>query len=130
MDKTGHIYSYTTKQSYESKFNICCQSSNLVYCLQCNTCGKQYVGQTKRNYSNDFGNILTISEKTHQNDPIGCHFNTTGHSGDIKQVTTYILAFVTPPGDTNGALQMHLKFERHWIFELRTSLPHGLNSMD
>ena len=48
MDKICHIYSYTTKQSYESKFNICCQSSNLVYCLQCNTCGKQYVGQTKR----------------------------------------------------------------------------------
>ena len=62
MDKTGHIYSYMTKQSYESKFNICCQSSNLVYCLQCNTCGKQYVGQTKRK-SNDFRNILTISEK-------------------------------------------------------------------
>ena len=62
MDKTGHIYSYMTKQSYESKFNICCQSSNLVYCLQCNTCGKQYVGQTKRK-SNDFRNILTKSEK-------------------------------------------------------------------
>ena len=48
MDKTGHIYSYMTKQSFESKFNICCQSSNLVHCLQCNTCSKQYVGQTKR----------------------------------------------------------------------------------
>ena len=61
---------------------------------------------------------------------MGRHFNTTGHSGDTKQVTTYILAFVTLPGDTNGALQMRLKFERHWIFKLRTSLPHGLNSMD
>ena len=80
MDKTGHIYSYTTKQSYESKFNICCQSSNLVYCLQCNTCGKQYVGQTKRKCREHFNNI----RKDHQNNPIGRHFNTTGHSGDIK----------------------------------------------
>ena len=80
MDKTGHIYSYTTKQSYESKFNICCQSSNLVYCLQCNTCGKQYVGQTKRKFREHFNNI----RKDHQNDPIGRHFNTTGQSGDIK----------------------------------------------
>ena len=46
IDKSGHIHSHTTK--HESKYNICCQSSNLVYCLQCYTCGKQYVGQTKR----------------------------------------------------------------------------------
>ena len=68
MDKTGHIYSCTTKQSYESKFNICCQSSNLVYCLQCNTCGKQYVGQTKRKLlerlREHFNNIRKKTTKT------------------------------------------------------------------
>ena len=106
MDKTGHIHSYTTKQSYESKFNICCQSSNLVYCLQCNTCGKQYVGQTKRKLLERLREHFNNIRKKHQSDPIGSHFNTTGHSGDIKQVITYILAFITPPGDTNGALQM------------------------
>ena len=130
MDKTGHIHSYTTKQSYESKFNICFQSSNLVYCLQCNTCGKQYIGQTKRKLLERLREHFNNIRKKHQSDSIGSHFNTTGHSGDIKQVTTYILAFITLPGDTNGALQMRLKFERHWIFKLRTSLPHGLNSMD
>ena len=68
MDKTGHIYSYTTKQSYESKFNICCQSSNLVYCLWYNTCCKQYstLDKPKENYSNDFRNNI---RKNHQNDP-------------------------------------------------------------
>ena len=118
------------KQSYESKFNICCQSSNLVYCLQCNIWDKQYVGQTKPKLLERLREHFNNIRKKHQNDPIGRHFNTAGHSSDIKQVTTYILAFITQPGDTNGALQMHLKFERHWIFKLRTSLSQGLNSMD
>ena len=69
-DKTGHIYSYMTKQSYESKFNICCQSSNLVYCLQCNTCGKQYVGQTKRKLLERLQEHFNNIRKKHQNDPI------------------------------------------------------------
>ena len=68
MDKTGHIHSYTTKQNYESKFNICCQSSNLVYCLQCNTCGKQYVGQTKRKLLERLREHFNNIRKNHQND--------------------------------------------------------------
>ena len=65
MDKTSHIYSYTTKQSDESQFNICCQSSNLVYCLQCNRCGKQYVGQTKRKLLKRLGvHFNNIRKKT------------------------------------------------------------------
>ena len=104
MDETGHIYSYRTKQSYESKFNIYCQSSNLVYCLQCNTCSNQYVGQSKRKLLERLREHFNNIKKTHPNDPIGCHFNATWHSGDIKQVTTYILAFVTLSGDINGAL--------------------------
>ena len=86
--------------------------------------------QTKWKLLKQLQEHLNDIRKNHQYDPIGYHFNITGHSGDIKQITTYILAFVTLPGDTNGALQMHLKFERHWIFKLRTLLPHGLKSTD
>ena len=78
------------KQSYESKFNICCQSSNLVYCLQCNTCDKQYVGQTKPKLLERLREHFNNIRKKHQNEPIGRHFNTAGHYSDIKQVTTYI----------------------------------------
>ena len=48
----------------------------------------------------------------------------------LKNVESHILSFITKPGNTNAALTMRLKFELQWIFRLRTSLPHGLNSMD
>ena len=123
VNKTGHIHLYTTKHRYEIKFNICCQSSNLVYCIYSNTCGRQYIGQTKRKLLERHREHCNNIRKNHQNDPIGRHFNTTGHSGDIKQITTCILASVTLPGDSNGAFQMCLKFDWHWIFELRHRSP-------
>ena len=113
MNKTGHIHLYTTKHRYEIKFNICCQSSNLVYCIYCiyNTCSRQYVGQTKRKWLKRHREHFNNIWKNHQNDPIGRYFNTTGHSGDIKQITTCILASLTLPGDSNGAFHMRLKLK-------------------
>ena len=52
------------------------------------------------------------------------------HSPNVHLVTSHILAFITKPSNTSAALQMRLKFERDWIYRLRTNLPHGLNAMD
>ena len=35
---------------------ILCRSSNLIYCITCNVCGMQYVGQTMRRLRNRFYN--------------------------------------------------------------------------
>ena len=130
LDKSGQIQSFFTKQTHTSKFNICCQSSNLVYCLECRTCSKQYVGQTKRKFLERLREHFNNIRKNNQRDPIGRHFNSPHHDGKCTQVKTYILAFITMPSNSNEALHMRLKFERSWIYRLRTSLPYGLNSMD
>ena len=86
---------------------------------------KPYVISKKRLYEH-LDNIRSKNVK----DPIGRHFNSSGHTGKDDQVKTFILAFVTKPKHSEEAKNMRLRFERSWIHKLRTPLPHGLNSMD
>ena len=45
LDKSGKIKSTATGLKYSSMTNISCRSSNLIYCITCKICHKQYVGQ-------------------------------------------------------------------------------------
>ena len=65
-----------------------------------------------------------------QNKPLGRHFLFPQHNKDTSKISAHILSFISMPSDTSAALQMRLKFERDWIFQIRTNLPHGLNAMD
>ena len=130
LNKTGKIHSKTLNSVFTSKYNVTCQSHNIVYCLTCKTCGLQYVGMTKRKFQERLREHFRNIRNANVRDPIGKHFDLPGHHNDPKNVESHILSFITKPGNTKAALTMRLKFELQWIFRLRTSLPHGLNSMD
>ena len=61
LNKTGKICCKTLNSVFTAKYNVSCQSHNIVYCLTCRTCGLQYVGMTKRKFQErlreDFRNI-------------------------------------------------------------------------
>ena len=128
LNKTGKIHSKTLNSVFTSKYNVTCQSHNIVYCLTCKTCGLQYVGMTKRKFQERLREHFRNIRNANVRDPIAKHFDLPGHHNDPKNVESHILSFITKPGNTNAALTMRLKFELQWIFRLRTSLPHGLNS--
>jgi hypothetical protein len=46
LNKTGSITSTVTGKVHATMTNISCRSSNLIYCITCRKCKKQYVGQT------------------------------------------------------------------------------------
>ena len=75
-------------------------------------------------------NISEIIQKLDLSKPLGRHFTLPNHTPDVNHITSHILAFITKPSNTSAAQQMRLKFEREWIYRLRTNLPHGLNAMD
>jgi hypothetical protein len=54
IDTSGKIKSFTFKKTFYSRKQAFCTSHNIIYGLQCNTCGKQYVGQTKREFGTRF----------------------------------------------------------------------------
>ena len=120
--------SKTLNAVFTAKYNVSCQSHNIVYCLTCQTCGLQCVSMTKRKFQERLREHLRNIRSANLGDPIGKHFDLTGHHNDPNNVESHILSFITRPGNSSGALSMRLKFELQWIYRLRTSLPHGLNS--
>ena len=130
IDISGQIFSKKVGRKFSSKRKVCCKSHNIVYCLTCKICGLQYVGQTKRTFHERlYEHFRDILNKT-PDKPLGRHFDLPSHSPDVTQIRSHILAFITKPSNTSAALQMRLKFERDWIYRLRTNLPHGLNALD
>ena len=43
LNQTGEITSSVTGKSYRTMKNVSCRSSNLIYCITCKLCSKQYV---------------------------------------------------------------------------------------
>ena len=130
LDTSGQIKSHTLKRNFPAKHSICCKSHNLLYCITCNVCGLQYVGQTKCTFHVRLYEHFKDVQNKDSTKPRGRHFTLPNHSPNVHHITSHILAFITKPSNTSAALQMRLKFEREWIYRLRTNLPHGLNAMD
>ena len=129
INRTGTITSNITTKQYNTRSVVSCLSNNLVYCITCLHCGKQYVGQTKRRLSDrlheHFRNI-NYNSPTHI---VGRHFNLPGHRG-ITSLDVHVLCFVK--SNPNNPLSRHvrIKYELQWIHRLRSFVPKGLNLMD
>ncbi|XP_064461611.1 uncharacterized protein LOC135371549 [Ornithodoros turicata] len=68
--------------------NLDCNSSNVIYLLQCNACQAQYVGQTKTAFRIRFNNHRSDVTKE-PNLPVSRHFSQPGHS--INDVSIFLL---------------------------------------
>jgi len=130
------------KKQFLTKYNITCRSSNLIYCISCKTCGKQYVGQTKRTilerFQGHFEKIQKCQTYRRENptlfrqlekDAVGTHFSAEDHHG-TKDLNISVLAFITAPPKSLHALEYRLKVEKEWIHRMRCPAPTGLNILD
>ena len=78
--ETSTFNSSTTKESFQNRHRLTCQSSNIVYLLYCHTCQQsQYVGETKNTLKTRF-----YQHRSNINRNTGTlvtkHFNQTDHS--------------------------------------------------
>jgi len=126
LDRSGTITSTTTGRTYQAKRHISCCSHNLIYCITCTICKKQYVGQTskklKERFINHFGNI----NNKRLADPIGRHFSSAGHHGR-KTLTIHIVEFIPAPYNSNVGKSLRDSSERRWMYKLQSIAPQGLN---
>ena len=129
MNKSGETISSSTGRRYITKYNVNCQSSNLIYCLKCTRCNKQYVGQTKRRVMDRFQNHLyrILHQKTSSD--MGLHFNSGGHQG-LHDVDITILDFIHCSPNSTRAQKLRNTIERNWMFKLRTQVPFCMNLID
>ena len=112
----------------ETKHNITCNSSNLIYCIECTKCQHKYVGQTKRKIKDRMREHLYGIKKQKDTD-VSYHFNTNGHKGkhDMK---VYILDFIFAHPESTRSKSLRHKIEFNWIQRLQTVAPKGMNVLD
>ena len=128
LNKTGKIWSNHTGRKYLIPKKITCRSSNVIYCINCMTCGMQYVGQTKNELRQRVNNHLsTIRNRV--DTPVARHFNRIHNETNNPSIKLSILQLIRS-NDQRMDLISRNKWENIWIGRLCTISPFGLNIQD
>jgi len=115
---TNTFVSNTTKKLYHITHTMNCNSTNVIYLINCLKCGKQYVGETKRALRQRFNNHRS-DIKLNKNTAVSIHFNDISHN--LRHLTVIPIEFI----DNESERKIR---ERFWMKELKTNYPHGLNN--
>ena len=119
------VTSNTNKFVFKLRQNLNCNSSNIIYLIQCKECVKQYIGQTKRSLrlrtNNNRADIVNNRRTT-----IANHFNTAPCSIEDFQITPIFQChkFIN---DEERTTATRLEIENYFIEAFKTYLPYGLN---
>ena len=116
-----------TRKSYHTHTheNLNCQSSNVVYGIECTLCGLIYVGETKGQLRKRInGHRYEINHGGNQ--LVYQHFNQVDHS--ILCLRVHVLEKIYHRTN-NPTLSTPFRRQReeHWIRELGTAAPYGCN---
>ena len=118
---TEQFTSTTTGETFKIQGSFTCDSTNLIYLIQCRKCRMQYIGQT--------GTSLTCRMAGHRHDikyklekPVSQHFTKLSHNG----THCHVVAIDKAPSDVTSRLLR----ETSWIRRLVTLEPHGLNKVE
>lgn len=104
-----------------------CNSSNVIYLLECKTCAIQYVGSTSTKFRLRFNNYKNANRnfnlgKQVPQASLHQHFNQQGHKGANDWVFTII--------ERAPNINILRKRERFWQYNLNTFDPDGLNERE
>ena len=129
ITKTGNITSKVTKQTHGTKHNVTCNSSNVIYCIECTKCNMQYVGQTKCKIKDRMREHMYHINKKIYNSDVAYHFNTANHCG-TPDMKIHIVDIIYEHPDSKRAKSLRNLIEFNWIHKIQSSAPNGLNTLD
>ena len=127
--KKGSINSPITGRKYNTIRNCDCETNNIIYCISCTRCHKQYVGHTKRTLRERMCEHFRFISQNNNTHSVGRHFNTEDHRG-LSDVEIFVLQFGRKDPDSAESLAIRLILELMWIHRLRSTTPMGLNVFD
>ena len=121
FEPRSEIVSMATKQTFKIQTNISCNSNNLI---ECDNCGLQYIGQTKRSLRHMFHNHrfdILNNRKT----SVANHFNQLRCEISDCSITPI---FKCPTLESEElTTKKRLEIEQYFISLLKTYQPFGLN---
>ena len=115
-----------TKEERHINDTLNCKSKNLIYLIECKKCAKQYIGETKRQRNERFGeHRCSILNHHHliNPTPVSTHFNQPGHS--INDIVLIPLELIHNKRDSVRKAR-----EAHLIDKAMTLDSHGINRRD
>ena len=129
LNKCGSIRSPITHRKYNTIRNCDCETNNIIYCISCQRCSKQYVGHTKRTLRARMCEHFRFISQNNNTHSVGRHFNDPDHNC-LDDVNIFVLQFGRKNPDSEESLAIRLILELMWIHRLRTTSPLGLNVFD
>ena len=82
---------YSTGQTSKIKSHITCETSNVIYIIQCTKCNLQYIGETKRRLKDRFNEHrrpIMNPFCSYTPTAVSRHFLTSGHAENCTLVVT------------------------------------------
>ena len=122
----SEIISSITLQTYTTPTNVTCRTKNVIYCLTCSVCQKQYVGETKRPFLVRFKEHSKDIEYNRKK-PIVEHVLL--HKELEAKIVPQIIEVIKKDPSLEGTTTYRRQRENHWVYSLRTMAPEGLNTM-
>ena len=118
---------YSTGQKFKIKSHITCETSNVIYMIQCTKCNLQYIGETKRRFKDRFNEhrrpiINPFCSYTHT--AVSRHFLTSGHAAEDHLILIPLEQLHISPDSIRKDREAFL------IHRGKTLEPAGLNRRD
>ena len=123
LDHNKLIKSSSTSRTYRKISKFSCNTQNAIYCIECELCGAQYVGQTKNAIRIRMNNH--ISTIRNQGDtPVARHFNKHGFRENPPMKISVLQLIREDPKSLRD------KWEQYWMSRLYTLTLNGMNIQD
>jgi len=110
------VRSKISRRTYITRDNANCNTQYVIYLIQCNHCGKQYVGQTGQSLKNGIKKHLNAIRDRHRPSALQEHFRRT-ECYYINNLSIQVLHVLTPhTNETPKSIENKLKsLELLWI---------------
>ena len=125
-EKANSHQCHHTKQQWDIKAPINCQTQNVIYKLMCRRCPDfVYIGETKRRFCERIQEHRGAITQKRLDHPIGAHFNQPGPKHDVRDLVPLAIERVLPRHDT----ALRKRREKFWI-NLYNATVVGANKRD
>lgn len=118
MNTCGNVKSTALEYVHEIKFQYNCDTSNVVYMLECRTCGMRYIGETYQPIKVRI-NQHRWDVKAGRDTSVAKHFEKPGHNFDEIKIYILELGF-------SSRNERKLR-EAFFIRKFNTQYPAGIN---
>lgn len=130
ITNSNTFQSYNTNKVFPIKTLVNCNTSHVVYLINCDICRKQYVGSRVRKFKTRIGEhvggIRVDASSLRNISNVSKHFRDT-HHGDTTGLRILAIERVFKPQRGGDWVKRVRQREAYWILQLDTRFPAGLN---